>query len=71
MNLQDIGLTQNQQTILHRFIAACQRDAMLWAVLQIVQYYQATAPPLAKQHDLTYPAELERLVVERLNQLLN
>jgi len=26
MNLQDIGLTQNQQTILHRFIATCQRD---------------------------------------------
>jgi hypothetical protein len=41
------------------------------AALVIVRFYQELAPPLAQAHGITYPADLERVVYDRLEQLCN
>jgi predicted nucleotidyltransferase len=46
-----------------------ERDAMLQAALVIVRFYQELAPPLARAHGITYPADLERVIYDRLEQL--
>lgn len=43
--------------------------AMLQAAFVIVCFYQELAPLLARRHGITYPADLERLMSERLNTL--
>jgi hypothetical protein len=45
------------------------RAAMLRAARQIVRFYQELARPLAREHGLAYPAEHERLMLERLGRL--
>jgi len=47
-----------------------ERGAMLQAALAIVRYYQEMAPALAGAHGVAYPAELERVMVGRLERLL-
>ena len=42
--------------------------AVLQAALVIVYFYQPLAPPLAQVHSIPYPAELERVVSDRLEQ---
>lgn len=42
---------------------------MLQAALVIVRYYRDLAPLLARTHDITYPADLERVMSERLEKL--
>jgi len=44
-------------------------SAMLRAGLAIVCFYRETAPPLAQAHGIPYPADLERLMSDRLKQL--
>jgi len=46
-----------------------ERDAILQAALIIVRFYQELAPSLAQAHALPYPAELGRVLSERLEQL--
>jgi hypothetical protein len=46
-----------------------ERYAMLQAALTIVRFYQQIAPPLAQAHDLPYPAELARVMSDRLELL--
>jgi predicted nucleotidyltransferase len=43
--------------------------AMLRAALTIVAYYQELAHMLAEKHGLTYPADLERIMLTRLERL--
>lgn len=43
--------------------------AMLEAARTLVQVYQRIAPPLAARHAITYPADLERVVLGRLSKL--
>jgi predicted nucleotidyltransferase len=54
-------------------VTFCQmeQDAMLQAALVIVRFYQDLAPPLAQAHGITYPAGLERVMYDRLEQLCN
>jgi predicted nucleotidyltransferase len=47
------------------------RDAMLQAALVIVRFYQELAPPLAQAHGIPYPADLARVMCDRLEQLCN
>lgn len=44
-------------------------EAMLQAIFVIVHFYQEVAPPLAQAHGIPYPAELERVMYARLEQL--
>jgi hypothetical protein len=46
-----------------------EREAMLQAVHLILRFYQDLAPPLAQAHGIPYPAELERVMVARLEKL--
>jgi hypothetical protein len=41
---------------------------MLQAALVIVYFYQQLAPPLAQVHAFQYPADLQRVVSDRLEQ---
>ena len=42
---------------------------MLQAALLIVRFYQELAPPLAQTHGIPYPADLARVLYDRLEQL--
>lgn len=44
-------------------------ESMLQAGRVILHVYLDVAPALARQHNIRYPAELERLMVDRLDQL--
>ncbi len=46
-----------------------EEGAMLQSVLVIVLFYQELAPFLARTHGITYPADLERVMVDRLEKL--
>ncbi len=46
-----------------------EQAAMLQAALVIVRFYQELAPPLAQAHGITYPADLERVMSDRLEKL--
>jgi len=46
-----------------------ERDAMLRAALDIVSFFRERGPRVAANHALAYPAELERLMSDRLDEL--
>lgn len=46
-----------------------ERDAMLRAVLDIVDFFRERAPRVARANGSEYPAELERLMCDRLDEL--
>ena len=48
-----------------------ERGAMLQAALTIVRFYQELAPSLAQAHSIPYPADLARVVSDRLEILRN
>ena len=48
-----------------------EQSAMLQAALVSVRFYQELAPPLAKAHGITYTADLDRVMYDRLEQLCN
>jgi predicted nucleotidyltransferase len=48
-----------------------ERGAMLQAALLIVRFYQELAPPLARAHSVPYPADLARVMSDRLEHLCN
>ena len=43
-----------------------ERGAMLQDALVIVRFYQELAPPLARAHGITYPADLDQVTSDRL-----
>jgi lincosamide nucleotidyltransferase B/F len=45
-----------------------EREAMLEAVRTVVEFYLWAAPPLATQHGIAYPANLEAVVTEKLKR---
>lgn len=45
--------------------------AMLQAALVIVRFYQELVPLLARTHSITYPADLARVMSDRLEKLCN
>jgi hypothetical protein len=45
-----------------------EREAMLEAVGCLVGFYLRTAPPLAAQHGIAYPADLEAVVMDKLQR---
>ncbi len=48
-----------------------ERKSMLQAALTICQYYQAVAPALAKEHELTYQVRLHKHMIGQLNELFD
>lgn len=48
-----------------------ERDAILQAARTIVRFYQELAPPLAQAHGVPYPADLARVMSDRLDLLCN
>lgn len=46
-----------------------ERAAMLQAALVLVRFYQELAPPLARAHAISYPADLARVIFDRLKRL--
>jgi hypothetical protein len=46
-----------------------ERGAMLQAALAIVRFYQELTPLLTRIHGITYPAALERVMLDRLDKL--
>jgi hypothetical protein len=45
-----------------------EREALLQSALRTVRFYQELAPDLARIHGVDYPAELEGVMLERLEQ---
>jgi predicted nucleotidyltransferase len=54
---------------LRETICPLDRAAMLRAAGAIVRFYQELARPLAREHGLAYPAEHERIMLDRLGRL--
>jgi hypothetical protein len=48
-----------------------EHGAMLQAALVIVRFYQELASLLARTHGIPYPADLERVMYDRLEKLCN
>ena len=48
-----------------------EEGAMFQSVLVIVRFYQELAPLLARTHGISYPADLERVMIDRLGKLRN
>ena len=63
------ALPGDQLTSLKATYCPMERKAMYQAVLVILSFYRELARPLARRHGLTYPAELDRLMVEQLEAL--
>jgi hypothetical protein len=45
-----------------------EREAMLEAAGRLVGFYLRTAPPLAAEHGVAYPADLEAVVMDNLRR---
>jgi hypothetical protein len=43
--------------------------AMLRSALAIIAFYQEVAPLLAERHGISYPADLERMLLSRLERV--
>lgn len=63
------ALHREQLASLQPTYCPMERKAMYQAILVIISFYRELARPLASTHGLTYPAELDRLMVERLETL--
>src|SRR6266700_2052245 len=64
-------LPVEQLAPLQASICLMERDAMLQAALTIVRFYQELAHSLAQAHGIPYPADLARVMCDRLEQLCN
>lgn len=54
---------------LHSTFGPLEHDAMITAVLAIVEFYRGIAPPLAASHGIVYPVDLDRVLSHRLETL--
>lgn len=48
-----------------------EQHVMIQAAIDIINFYKELAPPLAQAHGIAYPAQLEQMMVERLEKLRN
>jgi predicted nucleotidyltransferase len=62
----DTAIPVTHIAVLQMTYCPLERGAMLHAVHVIIRFYQELAPRLAQQHGIAYPAELERLMLDRL-----
>ena len=62
-------LPAEQLSSLQATICPLEQEAMLRAALMLVRFYQELAPSLAQAHEIPYPADLARVMSERLAQL--
>jgi hypothetical protein len=65
----DQALPAEQLAPLQATYCPLERGAMLQAALALVQFYRELAVELAQAHGIAYPAALERVMLERLEQL--
>ena len=65
------ALPVEQLAPLHATFCPLEQAAMLQVALVIVRFYQELAPLLAQTHGITYPADLARVMSDRLEQLCN
>lgn len=65
----DRALPTEQLAPLQATFCPMELSAMLRAALVIVHFYQELAPSLARAHGVTYPADLERVLSDRLQKL--
>ncbi len=63
------ALPVEQLAPLQATLCPMERASMLQAALLTVRFYQELAPPLAQAHAIPYPADLARVMSERLEQL--
>ena len=64
----DKALPIEQLAPLQATYCPLERAAMLQAARIVVRFYQELASSLARQHGITYPAGLERVMLERLEK---
>ena len=65
----DQALLVEQLVPLQKTFCPLKHNAMLQAALVIARFYQELAPPLAQAHGIPYPADLERVMYDRLEKL--
>ena len=65
------ALPREQLASLQATYCPMERKAMVLSILVILSFYRELARPLARRHGLAYPAELDRLMVERLETLIH
>jgi predicted nucleotidyltransferase len=65
------ALPMDQLAPLQATCCPLERDALLQAALGIVRFYRELAPPLAAAHGIPYPAALDCMMQDRLEQLSN
>jgi hypothetical protein len=58
-----------QLTPLQATFCPMEREAMLQAALVIIGFFREMASVLARMHGITYPADLERVMIGRLEEL--
>ena len=63
------ALPVEQLSALQATYCPLEQGAMLQATLVIVRFYQELAPLLARTHGIPYPAELDRVMSDRLEQV--
>lgn len=63
------AIPASQLAPLRNTFAPMEAGAMLQNVYKIVDFYSELAPALAKSHGISYPVDLERVVVSRLERL--
>ena len=54
--------------VLHATLCPLEREAMLEAAGRLIGFYLRTAPPLAAEHGVDYPADLEAVVLGKLRR---
>jgi hypothetical protein len=62
-------LPPEQLAPLQATVCPMEREAIFRAALVLVRFYRGVATTLSEVHGITYPAELERLLVGQLDQL--
>jgi predicted nucleotidyltransferase len=65
----DAAISTDELMALQSTFPPMERGPMLQAVLDILAFYRELAPRAAREHGLTYPAGLERLMCTRLDAL--
>jgi hypothetical protein len=65
----DQAISTTRLSALQTTFCPMEKRAMLQAVGDIVDLYRERAPIVASEHGLTYPAELDRLMCNRLDKL--
>jgi hypothetical protein len=66
-NLEQAADAQDLES-LRATLCPLERETMLEAAGRLARLYQRTAPPLAAQHGIAYPADLEAVVMDKLER---